>query len=104
FRGLDEERGRDYYARLDYLMGDYSPHVLELARANVTGHGDHVSSLVLDALRPTETLGFLRYKAFLVYISNVYDNLPTDEIVRIGGHLFQVEVRAVLHRSEAEAL
>ena len=76
-------------------MGDYSPHVLELARENVSAHAERVSSLVLDATRPTETLGFLRDKAFLVYISNVYDNLPTDEIVRIGGHLYQVEVRAV---------
>ena len=99
FRRLDREHGRgDYYRRLHYLMGDYSPHVLELARKNVAHHAERVSSLVLDALRPTETLGFLRYKAFLVYISNVYDNLPTDEIVRIGGHLFQVETRAVLSR------
>jgi len=97
FQRMDQESGREYYRRLHYLMGDYSPHVLELARANVTSaHGDRVSSLVLDALRPTETLGFLRYKAFLVYISNVYDNLPTDEIARIGGHLYQVQVRAVL--------
>jgi hypothetical protein len=104
-RNLDQERGRgDYYRRLHYLMGDYSPHVLELARQNVAHHAEHVSSLVLDALRPTETLGFLRYKAFLVYISNVYDNLPTDEIVRIGGHLFQVETRASLSRTDAEAL
>jgi hypothetical protein len=85
-------------------MGDYSPHVLELARKNVAHHAENVSSLVLDALRPTETLGFLRYKAFLVYISNVYDNLPTDEIVRIGGHMFQVETRAFLSRPDAERL
>ena len=26
------------------------------------------------------SLGFLRFKVFLVYISNVYDNLPTDEV------------------------
>src|ERR1700704_2144120 len=104
-RSLDQERGRgDYYRRLHYLMGDYSPHVLELARKNVAHHTEHVSSLVLDALRPTQTLGFLRYKAFLVYISNVYDNLPTDEVVRIGGHLFQVETRAVMARSDAESL
>ena len=101
---LDHERGADYYRRLHYLMGDYSPHVLDLARQNVAHHAEHVSSLVLDALRPTETLGFLRYKAFLVYISNVYDNLPTDEIVRIGGHLFQVETRAVLSAADAAAL
>jgi SAM-dependent methyltransferase len=104
FRRMDRQRGRGYYRRLHYLMGDYSPHVLELARKNVAEHAQHVSSLVLDALRPTETLGFLRYKAFLVYISNVYDNLPTDEIVRIGGHLFQVETRAVFSRAAAESL
>ena len=104
-RRLDRERGRgDYYRRLHYLMGDYSPHVLELARKNVAHHAENVSSLVLDALRPTETLGFLRYKAFLVYISNVYDNLPTDEIVRIGGHMFQVETRAFLAQADAERL
>jgi hypothetical protein len=104
-RRLDQEHGRgDYYQRLHYLMGDYSPHVLELARKNVAHHAEHVSSLVLDALRPTQTLGFLRYKAFLVYISNVYDNLPTDEVVRIGGHLFQVEIRAGLARADADTL
>ena len=103
-RRLDRERGRGYYRRLHYLMGDYSPHVLELARKNVAHHAEHISSLALDALRPTETLGFLRYKAFLVHISNVYDNLPTDEIVRIGGHLFQVETRAVLSQSDGDAL
>jgi hypothetical protein len=103
-RRLDREKGRGYYRRLHYLMGDYSPHVLELARRAVAHHAEHVSKLVLDALRPTETLGFLRYKAFLVYISNVYDNLPTDEIVRIGGHLFQVHTRAVFSHSAAETL
>jgi hypothetical protein len=50
----------------------------------------------MDARVPTQTLGFLRGKAFLVYISNVYDNLPTDEVVRIGGHMYQVEVRAYI--------
>src|SRR5439155_8679202 len=103
-RRMDREHGNGYYRRLHYLMGDYSPHVLELARKNVAHHAEHISSLPLDALRPTETLGFLRYKAFLVYVSNVYDNLPTDEIVRIGGHLFQVETRAVIARSAADSL
>ena len=72
-------------------MGDYSPHVLELARETVAAHESRVSGLVLDATKPTTALGFLRYKAFLVYISNVYDNLPTDEIVRLGGRSYLVE-------------
>ena len=95
FRRLDRETGRDYYRRLHYLMGDYSPHVLELrAQERRRTTPSTSAAWCWTPLRPTETLGFLRYKAFLVYISNVYDNLPTDEIVRIGGHLFQVETRA----------
>lgn len=105
FLRLDRERhGGAYYRRLHYLMGDYSPHVLERARDNVSGHAEHVSSLVLDARAPTQTLRFLSYKAFLIYISNVYDNLPTDEIVRLGGHLFRVEVRAYIATAAAEQI
>ena len=66
-------------------MGDYSAHVLDRARLAVAHHGDRVNGLVLDATRPLLTLGFLRGKAFSVYISNVYDNLPTDELATIGG-------------------
>ncbi|MGH3811122.1 MAG: hypothetical protein ACRDUV_01535, partial [Pseudonocardiaceae bacterium] len=93
FVELDRDHGRDYYRRLHYLMCDYSPHVLELARAAVA---DHVSSFVLDATQPRTALGFLRYKVFLVYISNVYDNLPTDEVAQIGGHTYIVQSRAYL--------
>jgi hypothetical protein len=101
FRRMDAAHGRDYYRRLHYLMGDYSPHVLELAKANVAEHAEHVSGLVLDAVDPTATLGFLRHKASLVYISNVYDNLPTDEVARIGGRAYRIEVRG--HLADAEA-
>ncbi len=78
FVQLDRRHGRDYYRRLRYLMGDYSPHVLERARQAVAHHSERISALVLEATRPAITLGFLAGKAFLVYISNVYDNLPTD--------------------------
>jgi len=96
FAALDQRHGREYYRRLHYLMGDYSPHVLERARQAVAHHGDRVNGLVLDATRPLLTLGFLRGKAFCVYISNVYDNLPTDELASIGGRPYLVEVRAYL--------
>jgi hypothetical protein len=104
FLKLDRENHRDYYSRLHYLMADYSPHVLERARENVTEHASHCSTLVMDARVPTQTLGFMRSKAFLVYISNVYDNLPTDEVVRIGGHLYMVEVRAYIAHKQAEEI
>jgi hypothetical protein len=96
FVALSSAHSRDYYRRLHYLMGDYSPHVLSRARQAVAHHGDHVNALVVDATHPAISLGFLRGKAFLVYISNVYDNLPSDEVARVGGRSYQVQVRAYL--------
>ncbi|MGH3786499.1 MAG: SAM-dependent methyltransferase [Pseudonocardiaceae bacterium] len=96
FVALDRAHGKEYYRRLHYLMCDYSPHVLELARAAVADHAQHISSFVLDATQPRTALGFLRYKIFLVYISNVYDNLPSDEVAQIGGRTYTVQSRAYL--------
>ncbi|TCK21312.1 hypothetical protein [Pseudonocardia endophytica] len=104
FRERDGEHGRGYYRRLQYLMCDYSPHVLDLARETVADHAEHVSSFVLDATRPQSTLGFLQFKVFLVYISNVYDNLPTDEVAQLGGRTYLVESRAYLPRDEVTEL
>jgi hypothetical protein len=104
FAELDVARGRDYYHRLHYLMGDYSPHVLERARKAVAHHGDRVNALVLDAVHPAHTLGFLAGKAFLVYISNLYDNLPSDEVATIDGRMYQVEVRAYLRAAAARRI
>lgn len=96
FRALDAEHGRDYYRRLHYMMCDYSQHVLDLAREAVSEHLARISSFVLDATTPGTSLGFLKYKVFLVYISNVYDNLPTDEVAQLGGRTYCVQVRAYL--------
>jgi hypothetical protein len=104
FAELDRAHGRDYYRRLHYLMGDYSPHVLDRARQTVGPHGSRVSALVLDATRPQLTLGFLAGQAFLVYICNVYDNLPTDEVASIQGRPYLVEVRAYLPGEDAAAI
>jgi hypothetical protein len=104
FVKLDREHHRDYYSRLHYLMADYSPHVLERARENVQEHASRCSTLVMDARVPTQTVGFLRSKTFLIYISNTYDNLPTDEVVRIGGHLYMVEQRAYIPHKQAQEI
>ena len=101
FVKLSRAHSRDYYRRLHYIMGDYSPHVLGRATKAVAHHSDHISALVVDATHPAVSLGFLRGKAFLVYISNVYDNLPSDEVARIGGRTYQVETRAYLPGDDA---
>jgi hypothetical protein len=104
FVELDRRHGRDYYRRLHYLMGDYSAHVLDRARQEVAHHGDHVSGLVLEATRLSGSVGFLAGKAFLVYISNVYDNLPSDEIAVIRGRIYLVQTRAYLAGHAADAI
>ncbi|WP_300015417.1 hypothetical protein [Pseudonocardia sp.] len=101
FLEMDRAAGREYYRRLHYLMCDYSPHVLELARAAVATHSENVSSFVLDAMHPMTALSFLRFTVFLVYISNVYDNLPTDELASIGQREYVVETRAYLPAATA---
>jgi hypothetical protein len=85
-------------------MGDYSPHVLDRARQAVAHHSERVSALVVEATRPSVTLSFLAGKAFLVYISNVYDNLPTDELACIHGRTYQVETQAYLLEDDADRI
>jgi len=104
FAALSRVHSRDYYRRLQYLMGDYSPLVLGRARAAVAHHSDHVNALVVEATHPAVSLGFLRGKAFLVYVSNVYDNLPTDELARVGGRTYRVEARATLAATQARRI
>jgi hypothetical protein len=104
FVQLDRRHGRDYYRRLRYLMGDYSPHVLERARQAVAHHSERISALVVDATRLDITLGFLSGKAFLVYISNVYDNLPTDELACIHGRTYLVQTQAFLTDDDADLI
>jgi len=104
FRALDEERGTGYYPRLRFLLGDYSMPTLDRALAAVTRHRDAVSVLAMDALDPFRTLSFLRFKILYIHLTNVYDNLPHDELVRRDGRLYVVEARAYLRTEAAERL
>lgn len=101
FRALDAERGSGFYPRLRFLLSDYSMPVLDKAMAALGDHKDVASFLALDALNPFRTLSFLRYKILYVHLTNVYDNLPTEELVRRDGRYYLVEVRAYLPARDA---
>ena len=51
----------------------------------------------LDALNPFKALTPHRFKMIYVHLTNVYDNLPFDDLVRRDGKLYLVEVRAYLN-------
>ncbi len=96
FQRLTRDTHPDYYQRLHYLMSDFSACVLDVAREAIMPHIARVSFLVLDASDPLKSLAFLRYKLLFVHISNVYDNLPSSEMLRSGNRYYQIEVRAYL--------
>jgi len=97
FKALDEQCGTNFYSRLHFILGDYSPTSLERAVAAVAHHGNHVSGVPLDALNPYKALTAHRFKIMYVHLTNVYDNLPFDDLVRRDGKLYLVEVRAYLN-------
>jgi hypothetical protein len=101
FKALDDQCGSAYYPRLKFLLGDYSPRTLDTALATMGPHAPIVSVVAMDALNPFKTLSFLRFKALHVHVSNVYDNLPFDELVRRDGRLYVVEARPYVSAATA---
>src|SRR5438105_11636943 len=101
FRALDRERGTQYYPRIRFLLADYSMPTLNRAMEAVGEHRELASFLAVDALDPFKSLSFLRYKVLSIHLTNVYDNLPTDEIVVRDGKLYFVEARAYVPASQA---
>jgi hypothetical protein len=97
-------RGRDYLSRVRYLMADYSPHVLEIARRRVAAYADQVECLELDFRNPMHGLAHLRGKVLFAHTCNLYDNLPTDELMRVGDHAYEPLVRASITPGEAHEL
>ena len=104
FRALDQQRGTNYYSHLKFLLGDYSLATLERSRPAMRQHLDLCSFIVLDALNPMQTLSFLRHKILHIHLTNVYDNLPDEELARRDGKLYLVQVRAYVSLAEAERI
>jgi hypothetical protein len=104
FRQLDQERGTNYYPRVRFLLGDYSLATLERSRPAVREHIDLCSFVVLDALNPLKNLAFLRHKILHIHLTNVYDNLPDEELARRNGRLYAVQVRAYIPAGDAQRI
>jgi hypothetical protein len=100
FLELDRERGTHYYPRLRFLLADYAKATLNRAMETLRAHRELASFLVVDALDPFSSLSFLRYKVLYIHLSNVYDNLPTDELVIRDGRFYFVEVRSYTHATD----
>jgi len=100
FRELDQQRNTNFYPKLRILLGDYSLQTLDMSRPAVKDHTELCSFMVLDALNPLKTLSFLRHKIMQVHSTNVYDNLPDEEVLRRDGRLYFVQVRAYLPMAE----
>jgi hypothetical protein len=104
FHALDQQRSTNYFSRLRFLLGDYSHATLERSRPSVQKYIELCSFIALDAMDPNKTLSFLRHKVLHAHLTNVYDNLPDEEMVRRDGRLYWVQVRAYVSDADAARL
>jgi hypothetical protein len=104
FAALCRERGRDYLGRVRYLMADYSPHVLERASERVKAYAAQVEGVELDFRNPMLGLEHLQQKVLFAHTCNLYDNLPTDEVLRVGDDAYEPLVRASITPPEVAEL
>jgi hypothetical protein len=104
FKAYDEAQGTTYYSKLQFILGDYSPDTLARACASLGRHKEHIVPAPLDALNPYKALSQYRFKVLYVHLTNVYDNLPFDDLIRRDGKLYLVEVRAYLSAAAVERL
>jgi hypothetical protein len=104
FKAMDDQRGSGYYSKLRFVFGDYSLFTLERARTAVGPHAPLVQLVPMDALNPFKALPSLRFKVLYVHLTNVYDNLIFDEMVRRDGRVYLVEARAYLTAASVERI
>src|SRR5215207_5390348 len=100
FAAVCEEQGHDFFDRLRYVIADYSPDVLDAARRMVAPYRDKVRHLDIDLRRPLAALADLRGRVLYAHACNVHDNLPTDEVMRVGATAYEPLVRAYLDESK----
>jgi hypothetical protein len=104
FQELDQEQGTGYYPRIRFLLCDYSMVTLERAMDGLGPHRHLGVPREVDAKDPFHALGELRYKVLYIHLTNVYDNLPTDDAVLRDGRFYFVEVRPYLSTCARDAL
>jgi hypothetical protein len=104
FKAICDARGLDYLDRLRYVMADYSPDVLATARRMVEPYRDEVTHIDVDFRRPLAALADLRGRVLFAHACNVHDNLPTDEVMRVGDRGYEPLVRAHLDSVRVSAV
>ena len=104
FQVADHKRGTNFYPLIRFHMGDYSNDTLDKARPAVARHIEQCRFIPMDAMNPIKALPQLRHKVLQVHLTNVYDNLPDEEVVRRDGKLYFVQVRAYVPTAEAERM
>ena len=104
FLKIDREKGAGYYPKLRYLLCDYSMVALERALERLGPHREVAVPREVDAMDPFRALSELRYKVLYIHLTNVYDNLPTDDAVLRDGRIYLIEIRSYLKADDVEEL
>ncbi len=77
---------------------------LDRALERLGPHRDVAVPREVDAMDPFRALSELRYKVLYIHLTNVYDNLPTDDAVLRDGRIYLIEIRSYLKADDVEEL
>jgi hypothetical protein len=78
--------------------------VLARAGERVSAYATQVEAIELDFRNPMHGLEHLQQKVLFAHTCNLYDNLPTDEIMRVGDAAYEPLVRASITPDEVKEL
>lgn len=92
---LCELTGQEFYANTRYVLCDFSQSVLDAAQAVLVGDHPNVVTMLMRAEDP-EPLRQYSGKILMVHLADIYNNLPTDRLARIGQQYWRLESRLYL--------
>ncbi len=98
YRRVCELTGTDYYRNATYVLADRSDTLLAGAAAELSREHSSVEAVKIDAGDPSAALAPYRGRVIHAHLCNVYDNLPSDHLLRIDGSWYRIEARLYLPR------
>jgi len=98
FRRICDLTHKEYHQNITYVLADSSDALLAQAAADLSVEHASVEAVKIEAGNPNPALAPFRARVVHAHLCNVYDNLPTDEVLWMDGSWYGIEVR--LHLPE----
>jgi len=98
FRRICELTGTGYHRNTTYVLADNSETLLAGAAAELSREHPSVEIVKIDAGNPSAALARYHARVIHAHLCNVYDNLPSDQLLWLDESWYRTEVRLYLPR------